>query len=72
MENFVKDKGTSYAVDVEKLRGYSRAEWNELKKNEGNLKKFVRAVIDYMAGMTDRLALREYDQLYSAYPRREL
>jgi dGTP triphosphohydrolase len=33
---------------------------------------FVRAAIDHVAGMTDRFALREYDQLYSAYPREQL
>ncbi len=32
---------------------------------------FLRAAVDYIAGMTDRFALREYDQLYSAYPRAE-
>lgn len=70
LENFVKEKGARYSVS--KLRGYSRAGWNRLNNDERNLKKFVRAVIDYMGGMTDRLAWREYDQLYSAYPRREL
>ncbi|MCL4519859.1 MAG: dNTP triphosphohydrolase [Thaumarchaeota archaeon] len=31
--------------------------------------EFIRAAVDYVAGMTDRFALRECDQLYSAYPR---
>jgi dGTPase len=35
-------------------------------------KAFLRACVDYVAGMTDRFARKEYDQLYSAYPRVEL
>ncbi|MBI4825183.1 MAG: dNTP triphosphohydrolase [Nitrospirae bacterium] len=34
--------------------------------------KFIRACVDYVAGLSDRYALREYDQLYAAYPRVEL
>jgi dGTPase len=33
---------------------------------------FIRSAIDYIAGMTDRFAIREYDQLFSAYPRMDL
>ena len=33
---------------------------------------FIRSAVDYIAGMTDRYATREYDQLFSAYPRADL
>jgi len=47
--------------------------WNEQKiKKLSNDPVFIRAVVDYVAGMTDRFALKEYDMLYSAYPRSEL
>ena len=47
--------------------------WQEedLRKLE-NDPCFIRSVVDYVAGMTDRFALREYDQLYSAHPRVQL
>jgi dGTP triphosphohydrolase len=38
----------------------------------GKTKPFIRAAVDYVAGMTDRHALAEYDKLYSAYPRTDL
>jgi dGTP triphosphohydrolase len=47
------------------IRGWKSEELETLQKD----KDFVRAVIDYVSGMTDRFALQEYDQLYSAYPR---
>ncbi|NLS95921.1 MAG: dNTP triphosphohydrolase [Planctomycetaceae bacterium] len=47
------------------IRGWKRKELAQLQKD----KDFVRAVVDYVSGMTDRFALQEYDQLYSAYPR---
>jgi len=37
-----------------------------------NDKYFIRSIVDYVAGMTDRYALREYDLLFSAYPRASL
>jgi dGTPase len=33
---------------------------------------FVRSIIDYIAGMTDRFLIREYDQLYDSYPKLEI
>lgn len=45
-------------------------QWPEYKlKKLKSDKVFIRAAVDYVAGMTDRFALREFDQLYSPYPR---
>lgn len=48
------------------------------KWDEKKLKKlctddnYIRTIVDYVAGMTDRFALKEYDILFSAYPRTSL
>ena len=49
-------------------KGYNDEDWGKLKSDAD----FVRACVDFVGGMTDRYALMEFDQLYSAYPRREL
>lgn len=41
-------------------------------KSITNTPEFVRRAVDFVAGMTDRFSLKEFDQLYSAYPRSEL
>jgi dGTPase len=47
--------------------------WKDEKLEQlGSDKVFIRAAVDYVAGMTDRFALREFDKLFSAYPRVEL
>jgi dGTP triphosphohydrolase len=62
---YAHDSDPSIPRDVSHM---SDADVPGLGKNEA----FIRAAVDYVAGMTDRFALREYDQLYSAYPRAEL
>jgi len=55
------------AAEMRKEVGY----WDKVKEDSDKRhKEFVRAIVDYIAGMTDRFALREYDQMYSAHPRR--
>jgi dGTPase len=63
----VLDQYAKAKADNTNLRELPEKELAE--RNLGRDKAFVRAAVDYVAGMTDRFALREYDQLYSAYPR---
>jgi dGTPase len=37
-----------------------------------NNRKYIRAMVDHVATMSDRYVLKEYDQLYAAYPRSEM
>ena len=53
---------------VLELCGVERKTLNDMKTTDID-KNMMRAIIDFIAGMTDRYALREYDRLYSAYPR---
>lgn len=55
-------------IKGEEIRKFDEEELKKLSKDPF----FIRASVDYVAGMTDRFALREYDQLYSAYPRVEI
>jgi len=57
----------SVRIDEEKFRSYTDEHLRQVGREPG----FLRAAVDYVAGMTDRFALREYDQLYSAYPQRD-
>lgn len=69
---------TNYAEEMRKKSPEEDYEnlrlWKEdkLKETVGKDPVFLRHAVDYIAGMTDRFALQEYDQLYSAYPRREI
>ena len=53
---------------ADEIRGLPEDQLSMLKSD----RRYVRAALDYVAGMTDRFALREYDQLFSAYPRAEM
>ena len=65
LERFKRDKGLS---DDEQIRNWKPEKLTQLRTDP----LFVRSAVDYVAGMTDRFAIREYDQLYSAYPRMDL
>ncbi len=66
-ERYKHEKGLDKTLDFRQCR----EEDNQIIKLKGD-PVFRRSVIDYIAGMTDRFAIREYDQLYSAYPRVDL
>ena len=54
------------------IRQKSRDELPAILNEMRNDPLFLRVAVDYVAGMTDRYAIREFDQLYSAYPRADL
>lgn len=64
----------------DELRQWRSEEWDRhlprgprLPSEEpNNTRWFMRALTDHLADMTDRQALMEYDQLYSAHPRKPL
>jgi len=58
----------SPTISSDMIRQWNPEKLNQLKSDP----LFLRASVDYIAGMTDRYALKEYDMLYSAYPRTEL
>lgn len=62
-----------YKLAREFKRTVNIRQWNKHEVTQlGMDPLFIRAAVDYIAGMTDRYAIREYDQLYSAYPRKDL
>lgn len=65
LESFKKNAGIKKSENIRKW------DENELKRLEKN-NIFIRSIVDYVSGMTDRYALREYDLLFSAYPRASL
>jgi dGTP triphosphohydrolase len=66
LDRYKLAKGLDRKLDI-------RHKWGkEALAQLGSDPLFIRSTVDYIAGMTDRFAIREYDQLYSAYPRTEL
>jgi len=57
---------------ITKIRSWPPAVWKTKHADEENCRQLIRAIVDYIAGMTDRFALQEFDQMFSAYPRRHL
>lgn len=68
LENFASD--VKCDEQPTSLRRKKDSELKNLGIPDSNA--FMRAIVDYVAGMTDRFALREFDRLYSAYPRIDL
>ena len=64
-DQFKQAKGLN---SIEDIRQWDRENLDSLKRDPA----YIRSAVDYVAGMTDRFAIKEYDQLYSAYPRADL
>lgn len=80
LEEYRKSPNQVPDTVLENYKTISKLDTNEhiRKWDEKKLEKlchddnYIRTIVDYVGGMTDRFALREYDILFSAYPRTSL